>query len=166
MNLFLILALALAWLAILVGGWLGWQLLRQNGRPLLRLEALEERLNELEFGELDAPAGLPVGSVAPEFELPDLTDVTGTLTEFRGQPLLLIFSNPACGYCRDLVPKLAAFWTSDGSTGHSPVPPGDPPGGTAEPSQRSAGTVIQYSGAAAPFGGSPNGTGGISDCGF
>ena len=39
-------------LAALLGiGWLGWQLLRQNGRILLRLEDLEQRLTELEFGE-------------------------------------------------------------------------------------------------------------------
>jgi peroxiredoxin len=34
-----------------VGGWVGWQLLRQNGRMLLRLDELEKRLEELEFGE-------------------------------------------------------------------------------------------------------------------
>jgi len=54
MNAFLLLAPALAWLAILAGSWLGWQLLRQNGRLLLRIEELEQRLNELEFGEPDS----------------------------------------------------------------------------------------------------------------
>jgi len=33
------------------GCWLGWQLLRQNGRILLRLEEVEKRLDESEFGE-------------------------------------------------------------------------------------------------------------------
>jgi len=56
------LTLALALLAILVAGWMGGQLLRQNGRLLLRLEDLEKRLDELEFGEPDAPAGLALGS--------------------------------------------------------------------------------------------------------
>ena len=50
MNPFLILTLAFAWLVILSGSWLGWQLVRQNGRMLLRLDDLEKRLNELEFG--------------------------------------------------------------------------------------------------------------------
>src|SRR5205085_5884956 len=99
----------LASLAILAGGWLGWQLLRQNGRLLLRLEALEERLNELEFGESAGLAGLPVGSPAPEFGLPDLFGKRRTLADFRGQPLLLIFFNPACGYCRDLAQKLVTL---------------------------------------------------------
>src|SRR6266487_1129876 len=31
--------------------WLGWQLLRQNGRILLRLDELEKRLDEFEFDE-------------------------------------------------------------------------------------------------------------------
>jgi peroxiredoxin len=49
-------ALALASLVVLGGGWLAWQLLRQNGRMLLRLDELEKRLDELEFGEPDAEA--------------------------------------------------------------------------------------------------------------
>src|SRR5712692_1636695 len=40
-------------LLIGAGLWLGWQLLRQNGRMLLRLDELEKRLDELEFGEPD-----------------------------------------------------------------------------------------------------------------
>jgi hypothetical protein len=68
----LTLAVALAWLAVLVVGWLGCQLLRQNGRILLRLDEAEKRLNELELGAQDEPEGLPVGTEAPAFELPDL----------------------------------------------------------------------------------------------
>ncbi len=59
MNQLLIAGLVLGWGAILAGCWLGWQLLRQNGRILLRLDELEERLNELEFGSADQPEGLP-----------------------------------------------------------------------------------------------------------
>ena len=109
MNHLLIPALAFAWLAILVGGWLGWQLMRQNGRLLLRVEGFEDRLNELEFGGPDVPAGLPICTLAPGFDLPDLAGGRKTLDEFRGQALLIIFFNPTCGYCRDLGPKLVAF---------------------------------------------------------
>jgi peroxiredoxin len=49
----LTLILGLSWLTILLGCWLGWQLLRQNGRMLLRLEELEKRLDEFEFAEPD-----------------------------------------------------------------------------------------------------------------
>src|SRR5437867_8700954 len=104
---YLIVPLIFAWLAILAGGWLGWQLLRQNGRILLRLDDLEKRLNELEFGGADEPEGLPVGSEAPAFELPDLAGERTSLAQFRGQPVLLIFFNPDCGFCREMMPKLA-----------------------------------------------------------
>ena len=103
------LGLTLAWLAILAGGYLGWQLLRQNGRILLRLDELEKRLNELEFGEGEEPAGLPVGTEAPGFELPDLAGERQSLAQFLGQPVLLVFFNPACGFCRGLAPKLAVL---------------------------------------------------------
>src|SRR5262245_25332025 len=52
MNGFLLFAIVAAWLSIAAGVWLGWQLLRQNGRILLRLDELEKRVDELEFGEV------------------------------------------------------------------------------------------------------------------
>jgi len=105
-NHLLIAALALSWLAILAAGWLGWQLLRQNGRLLLRLDDLEKRLDDLEFGGAEEAEGLPVGTEAPAFELPDLDGEHRSLAQFRDQPLLLIFFNPDCGFCRELMPKL------------------------------------------------------------
>ena len=123
----LILVIGLAWLAILVGGWLGWQLLRQNGRLLLRLEELEKRLDALEFDEGDGLAGLPLGNEAPAFELPDLAGERKSLAQYRGQPLLLIFFNPDCGFCRDLAPKLAAL-AADRGRSLSALPFGLGPG--------------------------------------
>ena len=98
--------IVLGWLAVLAGGWLGWQLLRQNGRILLRLDELEKRLNEIEFGDESEPEGLPLDSAAPEFELPDLEGKQHKLEEYRGQALLLIFFNPGCGFCREMAGKL------------------------------------------------------------
>jgi peroxiredoxin len=109
MSQFLIVGLVLGWSAILAGWWLGWQLLRQNGRILLRLDELENRLNELEFGSAEEPKGLPPGSEAPAFELPNLAGERKSLAQFRGQPVWLIFFNPNCGFCREMVPKLAAI---------------------------------------------------------
>ena len=51
MENFLIVGIALTAVALLLCCWLGWQLLRQNGRMLLRLEELEKRLDEFELGE-------------------------------------------------------------------------------------------------------------------
>ena len=63
------------WTVAGLGGWLGYQLLVQHGRLLLRIEALEERLAELTGasapGELTS-RGLPMGSVVLDFALPTL----------------------------------------------------------------------------------------------
>jgi thiol-disulfide isomerase/thioredoxin len=114
MSKLLILEMAVTWLVLVAGGWLGWQLLRQNGRLLLRLEDLKKRLDSLEFGEPSGLPGLPIDSPALDFRLPDLAGQRKTLVQYRGQPLLLIFFNPACGFCRDLAPKLAGSHPSDG----------------------------------------------------
>ena len=101
--------LAVCSTAIFLIALLGWQLLRQNGRILLRLDELEKRLNELEFGEGDEPQSLPLGSEAPSFELPDLSGGRTSLAQFLGQPVLLIFFNPDCGFCREMMPRLAGL---------------------------------------------------------
>ena len=62
-----------------MGCWLSWQLLRQNGRLLLRLDELDRGLDALESGEEEQAAGLPLGGDAPDFELPDLAGETRTL---------------------------------------------------------------------------------------
>lgn len=43
-----LLGTVLPWLVIALGGWLVYQLLRQNGRILLHLQVLEARINQLE----------------------------------------------------------------------------------------------------------------------
>lgn len=127
---YIAIAIALGWLFI--GGWLGWQLLRQNGRTLLRLDELEKRLDTLELGEDDAPEGLAVGTEAPAFELPDLTGEHTSLVQFRGQPVLLIFFNPDCGYCREMMSRLAEV-----VAGLQPAVGGGilPPGMSTQPSE-------------------------------
>src|SRR4051812_39164382 len=120
---------AFTWVAIVVGGWLGWQLLRQNGRLLLRIEAVEERLNELDFGEDEDPGnrfsngslvhsrisrdGLKAGTPAPAFTLPRLDDRGElSLNELRGKRVLLVFSSPQCGPCNALAPSWKSFTAS------------------------------------------------------
>jgi peroxiredoxin len=119
----LVFGILLPWLLIAFGCWLGYQLIRQNGRILLRLEALEERLSASRKEQAPAPtgpSGLPIGSTAPEFELPDLSGERKALSDFPGKRLLLIFFNPQCGFCTRMAPDLAALpW--DG-TGGRPVP--------------------------------------------
>jgi len=101
----------LPWLLIALGAWLGYQLVLQNGRILLRLESIEKRLatGKAAPAKRREPAGLPIGSPAPDFELPDLTGKRHKLSDFRDQNLLLLFFNPRCGYCTKMAADLAAL---------------------------------------------------------
>jgi len=123
MHHFLISGLVIISLAVIVGCWLGWQLLRQNGRILLRLDSLEQRFEELELpsepsgnGKNNSLArsrikrdGLKTGAVAPDFHLPRVDGGELSLGEFRGRCLLLVFSDPHCGPCNHLAPRLEQF---------------------------------------------------------
>ena len=99
----------LPWLLIAVGSWLGYQLVRQNGRILLRLEAIEKQLTSRVRAPQKEAGGLSVGTVAPDFELPDLVGARRKLSEFRGRDVLLIFFNPKCGFCTRMAADLAAL---------------------------------------------------------
>lgn len=107
----IVFGMTLPWLLIAVLTWLGYQLVRQNGRVLLRLEGFEQRLSmsRREPAKPSKPAGLPIGSPAPEFDLPDLTGKRHMLSDFRDQNVLLLFFNPQCGYCTKMAADLAAL---------------------------------------------------------
>jgi peroxiredoxin len=126
------------WLIVAAGCWIGYQLIRQYGRLLIRLESLEQRLGSFEqqltplvtlaaraaqAGTPAAPAapqGLPVGSQAPDFELSSLSGKRVSLTQYRGKKTLLVFFNPSCGYCAQMAPDLAKLHV-DGRD-DSPIP--------------------------------------------
>ncbi len=120
----MIVGLLLPWIIVCFGCWLGFQLVRQNGRILVRLEALEGRLGRSGADTMAPtpapPPGLPIGSLAPEFDLPSLTGVRTTLAQFRGQELLVIFFNPRCGFCSQMTDDLAAL--PAGGAGGRPLP--------------------------------------------
>jgi len=110
----ILLGIVISWPFVAFGFWLGYQLLRQNGRILLHLETLEQRLGPLPTAPTAAPSpppGLPIGSPAPEFALPDLSGARRALSQFRGRRLLLIFFNPGCGFCTRMAPDLATLPT-------------------------------------------------------
>ncbi len=54
--------------------------------------------------------GLPIGTKAPDFALPDLEGRTRSLVEFRGRRVLLIFSDTGCGPCQALAPELVHLY--------------------------------------------------------
>lgn len=124
-------------------GWFSLQLLRQNGRLLARLDAIESLLGasgpelrpaallangaavETENGGVGkqmprqgpgqlGSLGVAVGALAPAFALPRLHGGIRSLDELRaaGRPVLLVFSDPACGPCNALLPEVAR-WQRD-----------------------------------------------------
>ena len=50
--------------------------------------------------------GLPAGTLAPDFDLPDLNGHHLKLRELRGKRVLLVFSDVGCGPCQEMAPDL------------------------------------------------------------
>jgi thiol-disulfide isomerase/thioredoxin len=94
--------------------WLIFQLVKQGGRILLRLDAIEKGKGQGEAAQPPPPPGLPVGAIAPEFNAEDLDGTPRSLEQMRtgGKPVLLLFTNPDCGPCNALLPE-AAGWQRD-----------------------------------------------------
>ena len=70
-------------------------------------------------GAARAPGGVPrVGEPAPRFELPDLNGATVALKYFEGEKVIVIFWDPACGYCREMLADLRAW--EDNPSGEAP----------------------------------------------
>ena len=100
-------------------GWFIYQLVRQNGRLIRRIESIEDRLDSAADQDRPRPFGdrsltnsrinrngLPAGTPAPPFRLPRLDGGELSLEEYRGRRVLLVFSSPDCGPCQVLAPKL------------------------------------------------------------
>jgi peroxiredoxin len=99
-------------LAALAGGvafaiWLCLQVLRQNGRVLSRLEALEREMATIKsfMGNIVSRAGLPIGSRAPSFQLSTVSGETVTLEDLLAseRSSLLVFVDPDCSPCQSLM---------------------------------------------------------------
>ncbi len=90
--------------------------LKQHGRLLMRIEALEKAKPGAPAAAAQPAAlhGLAVGSKAVEFELPTVRGTTARLNSFLngGKAALLIFTSPSCGPCTALMPEVAR-WQND-----------------------------------------------------
>lgn len=80
--------------------WFCWQLLQQNGRLLLRLEAGDDGTGAASAGSRTLPS-LAAGTVAPRFSGHDLQGEPVSLDSLlaHGQPVALFFTDPGCGAC-------------------------------------------------------------------
>jgi peroxiredoxin/uncharacterized membrane protein YphA (DoxX/SURF4 family) len=120
-----LLALVIVEALVLAGVvWLLVHLLGQNGRLLVRLDKIEAALadadieladdDEEEDEEAEEDEGLPIGVPAPAFSLTGLYGETATLDSLRarGNPVLLVFSDPGCGPCNALMPDVGK-WQRD-----------------------------------------------------
>lgn len=91
-------------------------LLRQHGRLLLRIEALERALPDQRNAVAAVPThghavGLPIGIRAPPFSLQTMN---GGSTPLSGPgatraPVLLVFTDPGCGPCTALLPEIESW---------------------------------------------------------
>ena len=101
-------------LVILISVWIGfYQLVKQQGRMLLRLDELERNAKAAGAGAEEAaePDGLPLGTAFPAFRFPDLTGKEVALEDLRGKRVLLVQWNFDCGFCDSIAPELARLET-------------------------------------------------------
>ncbi len=116
-----LLAAGVTLLSLLLGAvcWVLYALLRQNGRLLLRMDALETAIaagNGTGAGRVPADrslersrierAGLAPGTPAPDFRLPTLDGGEATPGDYAGRWFVLVFSDPECAPCTALLPRL------------------------------------------------------------
>jgi thiol-disulfide isomerase/thioredoxin len=52
------------------------------------------------------PAAREIGEPAPEVKLADLEGRTVELKDFKGQETLVLFWNPGCGFCQQMLPQI------------------------------------------------------------
>ena len=58
------------------------------------------------------PAAKKDGEPAPEVKLPDLEGNTVELEHFRGEETLVLFWNPGCGFCQQMLPEIKEWEAS------------------------------------------------------
>jgi peroxiredoxin/uncharacterized membrane protein YphA (DoxX/SURF4 family) len=73
------------------------------------LPVLPNQSGHMHQGNAHVGERLGVGDPAPSFALPDLTGKTVDLVSLRGRESVLLFWNPACGFCQQMLPDVVAW---------------------------------------------------------
>lgn len=105
---------------ILVSLWaVLYQIIKQQGRLLLRMDYVEHSLRQSSHGSLvmgpevgggrAQSQGLPIGKPLVPFYLSDLTGRTVGLADFKGKRVLLINWSAECGFCELIASDLAGL---------------------------------------------------------
>ena len=109
------------WTALIVAGvlsaavaflaWFCLQLLRQQGRLLKRLEAVERGGGGKAATASPSSPRLELGATAPELVLSTVDGTSVTLGSLRreGKPTALVFTAPSCAPCEALLPELGRW---------------------------------------------------------
>jgi len=110
-------------LVVAVQTFLVWQILKQQGRMLQRIDDLESSHASRDGLDMAGSASHDqLGQPAPPFELNDLNGAVVTLHKLcaAGKPVALFFVHPTCGPCRALVPDIAR-WSRELAHTHTTV---------------------------------------------
>jgi len=91
-----------------VGGTPSALLLRPDSTIGSAVAGGAEAIRALVTQVVEAPTRVPleIGEPAPEVKLPDLEGNTVELADFRGEETLVLFWNPGCGFCQQMLPDL------------------------------------------------------------
>jgi methylamine dehydrogenase accessory protein MauD len=97
--------------------WFLFGLFREDGRLMTWLEAAEDAFDDAAVAFTPSrngaqeTTGLPVGSPAPGFDLPNLEGEAVTLESLRslGKPILLLFADPECDHCKEVLPEVGRW---------------------------------------------------------
>ncbi|HKP46579.1 MAG TPA: MauE/DoxX family redox-associated membrane protein [Pyrinomonadaceae bacterium] len=86
----------------------GWAMLLAAVAILLAAFLNMQRKHRAALARRVGPEGLPIDTIAPDFELPAYSGGTKTLGQLLspGKPLLLLFTNPFCGPCVSLFKEI------------------------------------------------------------
>ncbi len=129
-----LIGLITAWLIVAVLSWVLYLLVRQGGQTLNRLDAIEAELVIARMSAVSRPgsgtdgiepaaqkqadplaksklnrSGLPVGTVAPDFQLSSLEGESISLEDFRGREFVVVLMTHDCEPCGELARKLISL---------------------------------------------------------